>query len=62
MKFLKEKQAIVDISPIDVIPAIKQQAIQSLNDKADEKLIEIENDTNATFEEEKKLKQVLMKL
>ena len=52
MKFLKEKkQAIVDISPIDVIPAIKQQAIQSLNDKADEKLIEIENDTNATFEE-----------
>ena len=47
----RKKQAIVDISPIDVIPAIKQQAIQSLNDKADEKLIEIENDTNATFEE-----------
>ena len=62
MKFLKEKQAIVDISPIDVIPAIKQQAIQSLNDKADEKLIEIENDTNATLKKEKKLKQVLMKL
>ena len=40
MKFLKrKKQAIVDISPIDVIPAIKQQAIQSLNDKADENLL-----------------------
>ncbi|MEX5938684.1 SasC/FmtB family protein [Staphylococcus haemolyticus] len=52
----RKKQAIVDISPIDVIPAIKQQAIQSLNDKADEKLIEIENDTNATFEEREEAK------
>ncbi|QCY38184.1 DUF1542 domain-containing protein [Staphylococcus haemolyticus] len=52
----RKKQAIVDISPIDVIPTIKQQAIQSLNDKADEKLIEIENDTNATFEEREEAK------
>uniref|UniRef100_UPI00374EDC1B SasC/FmtB family protein n=1 Tax=Staphylococcus haemolyticus TaxID=1283 RepID=UPI00374EDC1B len=53
----RKNQAIVDISPIDVIPTIKQQAIQSLNDKADEKLIEIENDTNATFEEREQAKK-----
>ncbi|MEB7460736.1 DUF1542 domain-containing protein [Staphylococcus borealis] len=47
----RKNQSVVDIDPIDVIPTIKQQAIQALQDKANEKLIEIENDTNATFEE-----------
>lgn len=47
----RKNQAVVDINPIDVIPAIKQQAIQALQEKANEKLVEIENDTNATFEE-----------
>ncbi|MGV3096213.1 SasC/FmtB family protein, partial [Staphylococcus borealis] len=47
----RKNQSVVDIDPIDVIPTIKQQAIQALQDKANEKLVEIENDTNATFEE-----------
>ncbi|MCQ9278096.1 SasC/FmtB family protein [Staphylococcus borealis] len=47
----RKNQSVVDIDPIDVIPTIKQQAIQALQDKANEKLVEIENNTNATFEE-----------
>ena len=52
----RKNQAIASIDPIDVIPTIKQQAIQTLNDKADEKLIEIENNTNATYEEREEAK------
>ncbi|MCH4483334.1 DUF1542 domain-containing protein [Staphylococcus haemolyticus] len=52
----RKNQAIASIDPIDVIPTIKQQAIQTLNDKADEKLIEIENNMNATYEEREEAK------
>ncbi|MDT0737379.1 DUF1542 domain-containing protein [Staphylococcus haemolyticus] len=52
----RKNQAIASIDPMDVIPTIKQQAIQALNDKADEKLIEIENNANATYEEREEAK------
>ncbi|MBF2757724.1 DUF1542 domain-containing protein [Staphylococcus haemolyticus] len=43
--------AIDAISASDVTPIVKQRAIQALESKANEKLVALENNTDATFEE-----------